>query len=75
MRPPVETGKQGSAVLRCVRLGRGHFVSSASCVRKVSVERGIRSASTCLTSNLPLVYTHLKSYQASPKVMNPEDST
>jgi hypothetical protein len=46
MHPLVETGIQGSAVLRCVRSGRGHFLSSASCVRKVSVERGICSAST-----------------------------
>jgi hypothetical protein len=55
MRPLVETGKQGSAVFRCVRSGRGHFLSSASCARKVSVERGIPSASTCLTANFPLV--------------------
>jgi hypothetical protein len=60
MHPLVETGKQGSAVLRCVRSGRGHFLSSASSVQKVSVERGICSALTSLTSNLPLVYMHLK---------------
>jgi hypothetical protein len=62
MRPLVETGKRGSAVLTCVRSGRGHFLSSASCVRKVSVERGIRSASTCLTSNLPINKTHKRKY-------------